>query len=87
MRGGFPGGPMVKIMPSSAEGAGSIPGQGTKIAHATGQLSPCVATREPTSRKLQSPCTLQPICQNYIAPVPMPQLMSLSATDKVHVPQ
>ena len=36
MRGGFPGGPMVKIMPSSAEGAGSIPGQGTKIAHASG---------------------------------------------------
>jgi len=33
---GFPGGPVVKILPSSAEGAGSIPGQGAKIAHASG---------------------------------------------------
>ena len=30
----FPGGP-VKILPSSAGGAGSIPGQGTKIPHAS----------------------------------------------------
>ena len=26
---------------------GLIPGQGTKISHATGQLSPCATTREP----------------------------------------
>ena len=30
----FPGGP-VKILPSSAGGVGSIPGQGTKIPHAS----------------------------------------------------
>ena len=27
----FPGGPVVKNLPSNAEDAGSIPGQGTKI--------------------------------------------------------
>ena len=30
----FPGGPAVKTSPSSAEGAGLIPGQGAKIQHA-----------------------------------------------------
>ena len=30
----FPGGPVVKTSPSSAGGAGSIPGRGAKIAHA-----------------------------------------------------
>ena len=34
--GGFPGGPVVKTPPSVAEGASSIPGQGTKIARASG---------------------------------------------------
>ena len=44
----FPGGPVVKNPPSSAGDAGSIPGRGTKISHATGQLSPSTATTEPT---------------------------------------
>ena len=29
----FPGGPVVKTLPSNAGGAGSIPGQGAKIPH------------------------------------------------------
>ena len=33
--GNFPGGPVVKTLPSNAEGAGSIPGQGTKIPYAS----------------------------------------------------
>ena len=38
----LPGGPVVKTSPSNAESADSMPGQGTKIPHATGQLeSPC----------------------------------------------
>ena len=37
--GDFPGGPVVKNLPSNAGDAGSIPGQGTKIPHAAGQLS------------------------------------------------
>ena len=41
-----PDGPLVKNLPCSAEEAGSIPGQGTKIPHATGQLSPCSAARK-----------------------------------------
>ena len=36
----FPGGPVVKNLPSNAGDVGSITGQGIKIPHATGQLSP-----------------------------------------------
>ena len=42
----FPGDPVVKNQPSNAEDEGSIPGWGTKIPHAEGQLSPGVTTRE-----------------------------------------
>ena len=48
----FPGGPVVKNLPSNAGDAGSIPGHGTETPHATGQLSPCATTTEPASRKL-----------------------------------
>ena len=34
-----PGGPGVKNLPSNAGDTGSIPGRGTKITHALGQLS------------------------------------------------
>ena len=34
--GDFPGGPVVKTLPSNAGGAGSIPGRGAKIPHASG---------------------------------------------------
>ena len=43
----FPGGPGVKNLPSIAGKLGSILGQGTKIPHAVGQLSPCSITTEP----------------------------------------
>ena len=42
----FPGGPVGKNLPSNAGDAGSIPGRGTKIPHAAGQLSPWGATTE-----------------------------------------
>ena len=35
MRRDFPGNPGVKTLPSNAEGAGSIPGWGVKIPHAS----------------------------------------------------
>ena len=35
--GDFPGGPVVKNLPSNAGDTGSISGQGTKIPHAAGQ--------------------------------------------------
>ena len=37
---------MVKNLPSNAGDTGSIPGQGTKIPHAMGQLSPHATTTE-----------------------------------------
>ena len=46
----FPGGPVVKNVPSNVGGMGLNPGQGSKIPHATGQLSPCVASTEPSHR-------------------------------------
>ena len=51
----FPGGSVVKNPPSNAGDAGSIPGRGTKIPHAAGQLSPHATTTEPAHCKLQSP--------------------------------
>ena len=44
----FPGGTVVKNQPSNAGDMGSIPGRGTKIPHAAGQLSLHAATTEPT---------------------------------------
>ena len=43
----FPCGSVVKNRPSNAGSAGLIPGRGTKIPHAMGQLSLCTTTREP----------------------------------------
>ena len=39
---------MAKNLPYNAGDGGSIPGQGTKIPHATGKLSPRVTTTELT---------------------------------------
>ena len=36
----IPGGPVVKNLPSNAGDMGSVPGWGTKIPNATGQLRP-----------------------------------------------
>ena len=47
--GDFSGGPAVKNPPSNAGGAGLIPGQGTKIPHAAGQLSLHAAITEPAA--------------------------------------
>ena len=40
------GGPGVKNPPSNAGDAGFVPGQGTKIPHASGQRSPCAIARK-----------------------------------------
>ena len=51
---------MVKNQPSSARETGSIPGRGTKIPHAEGQLRPHAATTEAARSgacaQLESPC-------------------------------
>ena len=43
----FPGGPVVKNLPPNAGDRGLIPGRGTKIPHAAGQLSLRSSTIEP----------------------------------------
>ena len=45
--GNFPGGPVVNNLPCNAGDTGSIPGQGTKILHANGQLRLQAAITEP----------------------------------------
>ena len=42
----FAGGPVVKNLPANAGDMGSIPGLGTNITHAAGQLSLCATTTE-----------------------------------------
>ena len=42
----FPGGPVVKTLPSSAGGEGSITGQGAKIPHALGPINQKHKTEE-----------------------------------------
>lgn len=54
-----PGGPLVKNLPCNTRDAGSIPGQGTKISHAVGQLNLRVATREPVHHNKRSCITQQ----------------------------
>ena len=44
----FPGGPVVKNLPSNADNTDLIPGPGTKIPYATGQPSPHTTTTGPT---------------------------------------
>ena len=55
MSGDFPGGPVVKNPTLSMRGAGSIPGQGTKIPHAMEQLSPQGQKRKKVSAGLVDP--------------------------------
>ena len=49
--GDFPGGPVVKNLPSNAGDSGLIPGGGTKIPHVVGQLSPSAAMKTQCSQK------------------------------------
>ena len=41
----FPGSPVVKNPPSNAGNTGSTPGQGTRIPHSIGRLTPRPATK------------------------------------------
>ena len=50
---------MIENLPSNAGVVGFIPGQGTKIRHATGQQSPHTATREAHTRQLLNPHALE----------------------------
>ena len=50
---GLPGGPVFKSPPSKAGAMRLIPGWGTKIPHALGQLNPRAASREARALKLE----------------------------------
>ena len=53
----FPRGPVVKNpIPCNVGNPVLIPGEGTKIPHATEQLNPCATTTEPPPQ-LESLCT------------------------------
>ena len=64
--GDFPGGPVVKNLSSNAGDVGLIPGWGTKIPHAVGQLSPRATTIElaPLNERARVPQNTEP---NYRA--------------------
>ena len=47
----IPGSQVVKNPPANAEDVGLIPGPGTKIPHATGQLSLCATMKDPVATK------------------------------------
>ena len=66
----FPSGPVVKNPPSNAGDMGLIPGQGTKIPHAEGQLSPCATTTELTrlNERARMPQTTEPMRSGPRAP-------------------
>ena len=87
LNGDFPGGPVVKNPPSNAGDVGSIPGWGTKMPHAAGQLSPRAATTEPAHSRahmpqLESLCaiTTEPMCSGAL----VPQLLSLHTLEPMH---
>ena len=87
----FPGGPVVKNPPYNGGDMGLIPGQGTKIPHAAGQLSPRATTThmpqlEPVCHKLQSPCALEPAHHNYRAHTPW-SLYATTREEKTRMPQ
>ena len=65
LQGGFPGDPVVKNPPSNARGVSSIPGQGTKIPHAAGHLSPSATTPGPVCSSVHTPqLEKMPVCCN-----------------------
>ena len=51
----FPSGPVVKNPSCNARDTGLIPGQGTKIQYAAGQLSPRATTREEPTHHNKEP--------------------------------
>ena len=61
---------MVKNPPSNAGNVGLIPGWGTKIPHAMGQLSLCATTTElmHLSERACVPQTTEPMCPGARAP-------------------
>ena len=60
--GDFPSGPILENPPSNAGDACSIPGWGTGIPHAAGQLIPFATTAEPMCPGAHAPQLEKKIC-------------------------
>ena len=54
---------MVRNLPSNSGDAGSIPGQGTKVPHATGQISQCAKLEKPSCLHCRAHVLRTPSCQ------------------------
>ena len=52
---GLAGDPVAKNMPCNAGDADSIPGGGTRLSHASEQLSPCITTTQPVCSGVHVP--------------------------------
>ena len=80
----FPGGPGVKNPPSNAGDVGSTPGRGTKIPHATGQLSLRATTTELArlNERAHVPQTTEPTCSG----ARVPQLEREAGTPQQKIP-
>ena len=55
MNGDFPGGPVVENPSCNSGDTGSIPGRGSKIPHAAGQLSLRATTRDKPAHRNEDP--------------------------------
>ena len=60
----FLGRPVVKSLPLSSGDLGSVPGWGTKILHASGQLSPLAAATEPSRSAALEPQLGKVMCHS-----------------------
>ena len=81
----FPGCPVVKNPPSNAEDMDLIPGQGTKIPHTPGQLSPSVCHNQRSARAT----TAHSLCSGARAPQEKPPQAATresprAATESLH---
>ena len=64
----LPGGKVVENLPCEVEDVCSIPDQGTKIPHATGQLSPCATSTEPVQSGAWPPRPRKLVCHQEKLP-------------------
>ena len=79
------GGPVVKNLPSNAGDVSSIPGQGTKIICAAGQLRPRVTIIEPEHPSVRAPQE-KPVCHKWRSPCVL-QLDACLPQQGTQVPQ
>ena len=82
LSGDSPGGPLVKNPPSNAGDMSLIPGQGTEIPHAAGQLSLCAATPEEVGLQIQRPRALEPGCHHEREACTPPRSLAATTREK-----